>query len=362
MTAGQGTTDRSAITAPPVVGGGLIYVLDAAATVRAFDPATGGLVWERSLAVGNPAGGFFFDLFQSPGDDPEEGFGGGVAYAGGRVFVTTGFRQAHALDAATGEPIWTAQAESPIRAAPVAADGRVYVIDRDNRFVALDARNGGALWRHEAFAETASILGAGNAAATSDLVVVPYTNGDVFGLRAVNGRQLWNDSLTRTGGGDTLSSINDVAGRPVIDGNLVFAISHAGRFVAIDTRTGERAWTRDVGGTQTPWVAGEFVYVASNDGNLIAFEKRTGRAAWITYLGRWQDEDDREDPVDWTGPVMVSGRLVLTSTDGRMVVVSASDGSVVANYELSAPVTVTPIVSGDVVYLFDDDGELIALR
>jgi outer membrane protein assembly factor BamB len=194
------------------------------------------------------------------------------------------------------------------------------------------------------------------------MVVVPYTNGDLYAMRTANGREMWSDSLTRTGGGDTLSTINDIAARPVIDGGVVFAISHAGRFVAIDMLSGERIWTRDIAGVQTPWVAGGFVYVLSTSGNLVAIEKTTGRAAWITYLGRWQDEEDREDPIDWSGPVMIQGRLVLTSSDGRMLLVNAANGGIEAQYGLGDMSFIAPVVAGDVLYLLTDDGVLTAYR
>ena len=196
----------------------------------------------------------------------------------------------------------------------------------------------------------------------AELAIVGYTNGDLYALRTNNGRALWNDSLTRTGQADTLSSINDIAGRPALDGYVVYAISHAGRLVAVDTRSGERLWTRDVAGVQTPWVAGDYVYVAAMNGNLICFEKSSGRVAWTTYLGRWQDEQDREDPVEWSGPLMAQGHLVLVSTDGRMVVVAASTGAVEQTYQLGVGSIIAPIAANGTIYILNDDGVLTAYR
>jgi len=213
----------------------------------------------------------------------------------------------------------------------------------------------------------AAVNGASTSASTSpaasgDLVIIPYTNGDIYALRANNGRPLWNDSLTRTGSADSLSSINDIAGRPVIDGNLVFAISHAGRLVAIDSRTGERRWTRDLAGVQTPWVAGDYLYVVGMDGVLYCFEKTTGRVAWSTYLGRWQDEEAREDTVEWSGPLMANGNLVLTSTDGRIAVIAAQSGAVLQTYETGVGSIIAPIAANGALFILNDDGDLTAYR
>jgi outer membrane protein assembly factor BamB len=357
---GVSTSSDSAITASPIVANGLVFTLDAAANVRAFDEASGAQVWGVSLAPEDTSSDFYF--FSTAGDSPEEGYGGGLAYEGGRLFVTTGFREVVALDVRSGGRLWTKQTEAPFHTAPTVRDGRVYVMNRDNRAWALDAATGGELWNQEVFSETASILASGSPAVSSELAVVPYSNGDLYALRTNNGRPQWTDSLTRTGQADTLSSINDIAGRPVIDGFTVYAISHSGRLVAIDTRSGERIWTRDVAGVQTPWVAGDYVYVAAMDGNLFCLEKSTGRVAWVTYLGRWQDEQDREDTVEWSGPLMAQGHLVLVSTDGRMVVVAASTGAVEQTYQLGAGSIVAPIGANGTIYILNEDGVLTAYR
>ncbi len=354
------TSASSAITASPVTGGGMIFALDAAANVSAFDIQTGGVVWQASLAVGEAPSDFYF--FSSAGDSPDEGFGGGLAYADSRLFVNTGFGEIVALDARSGGRIWSKKVETPFHTSPTVRDGRVYTMNRDNRAWALDAATGAELWTHEVFAETASILASVSPAASSELVLVPYTNGDIYALRANNGRPVWFDTLTRTGQADSLSAINDIAGRPVLDGNLAFVVSHAGRLVGIDIFSGERIWTRDIAGVQTPVVAGDFLYVVAMDGNLMAIEKRSGRIAWIANLGRWKNEADREDPVEWSGPLMAQGNLVLVSTDGRMAIVTASTGAVVATYSIGTGSIIAPITAGGTIFTLDEDGRLIAYR
>lgn len=357
---GTSSSSDSAITATPIVANGMVFTLDAAANVRAFDVRSGGQVWGTSLATGDSPSDFYF--FSSAGDSPEEGYGGGMAYADGRLFVATGFREIVALDVRTGGRLWSKKVDTPFHTAPTARDGRVYTMNRDNRAWALDAATGAEVWTHEVFGETGSILASASPAANAEIVVMPYTNGDVYALRANNGRPLWSDSLTRTGEGDTLSSINDIAGRPVIDGFSVYAISHAGRMVAIDTRSGERLWTRNIAGVQTPVVAGQYLFVVSLDGVLYAIDKPTGRIAWDTYLGRWEDEQDREDTVAWSGPLLAQGHLILLSTDGRMVSVNAANGAVEQTSFLDTGSIVAPITANGMLFILNDDGELTAYQ
>ncbi len=79
---GQGSTAHSRLTAPPVVGGGRVFVLDAAAHVYTFDARNGSVLWTKSLA---PQGGdtslvntaTFGLIGQNTSIDPTKGFGGG---------------------------------------------------------------------------------------------------------------------------------------------------------------------------------------------------------------------------------------------------------------------------------------------
>ncbi len=59
--------------------------------------------------------------------------------------------------------------------------------------------------------------------------------------------------------------LDDIAGRPVIDRGVVYAISQSGLMAAFSVNTGERLWSRDIGGIQTPWAAGDYVYVLDNN-------------------------------------------------------------------------------------------------
>jgi hypothetical protein len=59
-----------------------------------------------------------------------------------------------------------------------------------------------------------------------------------------------------------------IRGRPVIDGDLVVAVSRNGIVAAIDLRT-RRTWDANVGGTG-PWLAGEFIFLISNNAELLA--------------------------------------------------------------------------------------------
>jgi len=364
--AGAGSGRDQRLNTRPVMADGSLYTLDAAGRVTAFDAETGREQWRVRLDPPEEAaegGGRFLGVVPVPGGGSRGGsFGGGLAIDGGLVFAHAGHGYVVALDASTGDEVWRQTAFTPFHTAPTVADGRVFLSTDDNELFALDARDGEVLWTHRGIAETARLLTAPSVAVLGEVVIAPYTSGEIVALRAQNGSELWSDSLTRAGGLTPLASINDIAASPVVIDNAVYAVSHSGIMGAFDLRTGERLWTQNVSGLHTPWVAGDFLFLITSDAEVVAMERTTGDVRWITQLSAFQNERRRTDRIAWAGPILAGGRLILASSEGRMVILDPSDGSIMEERRLDDPVFVPPIIANETVYVLTDDARVIALR
>jgi len=344
---GSESTDEERIVASPIVAAGRVYAVDAESQVSAFDAETGKKLWSVDLTP----------------DDEEEGLmAGGLAFEDGRLFVTTGFAQVVALDAATGKEIWRRPVNAPMHAAPTVRGGRVFAITLENSVYALSAQTGEVLWQHSAGVEIASILGGASPAVDEGVVVAPFSSGELAALRADTGRVLWTDSLATVKRTDVVSSLSQIRGRPIIDRGRVFAISHGGLMAALDLRTGQRIWEREVGGLESPWVAGDYLFVLTNDWELVCLARGTGRVFWVRQLPRFEDEEDRKDPIVWTGPILASDRLIVAGSHGEALAVSPYDGRVLGRQELPDGVAVAPIAANGTVYVLANDAQLVALR
>jgi len=345
---GQGSNNRSQIAAPPVIADGRLFFLDADHRVHAIDVASGDRVWTETL--------------RPRGTRDRVARGGGVAAAGGRVYVTTGFGFVVALDANNGDEVWRANGGAPFHSAPTYAGGRVYATTNDSELISIDAATGEVGWTYQAIAEPARILSASSVAVDGETVIAPFASGEVVALLGANGRRLWSDSLSRTGRLTSLSAINDIAGRPVVDNGVVYAASHSGVLGAIDQRTGQRIWARSFASTQTPWIAGDVLYAVSVDGELAAFDRTTGNAFWVSQLRRYEDEGDRRGRVAWTGPIMVNSQLVLANSLGDVVAVSPLTGQTVSTADLRDPVFIPPVTANGDIFFVTDKARLIVLR
>ncbi|MEQ9315685.1 MAG: PQQ-binding-like beta-propeller repeat protein, partial [Henriciella sp.] len=240
--AGTGSSRKSALTTPPVANDTTIFVIDSKQTVRAFDVNTGRRVWQRELKSGNSR--------------DKVGIGSGLAVAGDRLIVASGFGFVSALDVSNGAELWRRDMEAPMTGSPTIKDGRAFVSSNNNEVFALDINDGQVVWTDQAIAESARVLGSPSSAAIEDIIITPYSSGEIIAYLAANGRRLWTEALSRPGRFTPISSINDIASRPVVGGGLVFAANQSGVMAAIDGRSGNRVWVQPVGSTSAPALAG----------------------------------------------------------------------------------------------------------
>jgi outer membrane protein assembly factor BamB len=345
---GSGSSSSRILTTPPVVADGKVFAKDALGTVTAYNADTGQRVWSVTLTP-------------EKARDSDE-FGGGLAYYGGRLFVTTGFAVVYSLDANDGKEVWNSQVSAPVRGAPLVFGDRVFAISIDNKLHALAAVDGADLWSFSGLQEVSGYIGGNSPAGSGDIVVAPFTSGELVGLRLENGRTVWNESLVGPRReARAFGNLADIRGRPVIDRGVVLAMGSAGTLAAIDLRTGQRLWERNIGGSQTPWAAGRFVFVVTSSADVACVERDTGKVKWVTPLTQYVDQK-RRNPILWAGPVLAGDRLLVGGTTGELLALSPYSGEILGKINIGSPIRLAPVVANRVAYVLTDNGRLIALR
>ena len=354
--AGAGSDTNRALTAAPVADNGRIFLIDAKQTVFAVDAETGKTIWKKELDSGNKR--------------DKRAFGGGLAVAGDKLVVASGYGFVTALDIMSGASIWKRVTEAPMTGSPSIHDGRIFIVSNNNEFSALRLEDGAIEWTDQAIAESARVLSSPSPAAVDDLVVTPYSSGEVIAYLPANGRRLWSDSLTRAGRFTPISAINDIASRPVLANGLVFASSQSGVLAAIDGRSGTRVWALPFGTTQAPALSGEFLFAVGVDGQLVCVEAATGRVVWVQQLQQFEKVKKRKGRISYSGPLIASNRLVVLSSDGRLLAYSPQNGELSEEKQLvktgrfssGAGFFLEPIAYDGRLILLADNGTLFSVR
>ena len=234
-------------------------------------------------------------------------------------------------------------------------------MDATDQLLSYAEADGTPGWTYQALEEPARFLRASSPAVSGETVVAPFASGEITALQAGNGTELWSYVLSLTNRNNALSEIRDIAGRPVSYRGDVLAGSHSGVFAAVDLRSGQPRWSLPITTTTSPWPAGDAIYVVDQFGKLICISREAGQVYWIVDLDKGVAAKKR--PV-WSGPVLVSDRVVVLSTAGELRALDPKTGKLVKslNLKVKGGATISPAIAGGELLIATEDAELLAVR
>lgn len=346
---GEGNSRRARITSEPVVAGGVIYTVDARATVTATS-TDGQTLWSRNLTPGR--------------DNASDASGGGVSVGNGQVYVTTGFGEITALNAATGQVLWVQDLDAPVNTGPTLNGDLVYVVSRDSTAWALETNNGRVRWQRSGTPSSANFGGGASPAVSGEFAIFPFPSGEIAATYPRGGLPRWSTVVSGDRLGRAASLINDIAGDPVISGNRVYIANFGGRTVALDLDDGSRIWTAGEGAVSPVWPTGDSVFLINDVNELVRLDGSNGTAVWRISLPNFEEgRTVRQRSVfAHYGPVLAGGRLIVTSSDGLIRQFDPRSGALIATIDLPGGAASAPVVADETLYVLNKDGQLHAFR
>ncbi len=345
---GEGSSRHKRIVATPVIKDNRVYVVDASQTISVYDTESGSRIWRHELKSGSKR-----DV---------TAVGNGLAIAGDKLIVTSGYGFVSAHSLTDGTELWRHQTDAPLSSSPVILGERAFITSTNNELYAIDLANGAVIWTDQAIAETARILSSPSPAVNQDLLVAPFSSGELIAYIPANGRRLWQDTLTTQGRFTPLSAINDIAGRPSIEDGVVYAASYSGVVTAIDARSGQRIWSILFGSRQGPVAAGPYLFVVGVDGQVACLNKIDGKVVWVRDLPAYKNQTQKQNRIVWSGPLIVSDRVIVTSSEGELVALSAKTGETVGELKIGSEIYVPPVAGSGRIFVLSDSGQLTAIK
>ncbi|MBR6356115.1 MAG: PQQ-binding-like beta-propeller repeat protein [Alphaproteobacteria bacterium] len=345
---GAGASKREILMAKPLVKGNVLYTLDADGALSAFNLADGEKLWRVELMSENK-----YAVATSMK-------GVGLTMQNDTIFITMGFGSVVAVKAKDGTKIWEQNLRAPLRIAPTYAAGKVFVQNINNRFFALDALNGEILWDYDIAMENTTLVGGASAAYSPalDVAITGFSNGEIQAFGATIGTPLWSDNLVANRQAYSSTALHTVKASPVVEGETVYALGTADVLTAIDIRSGSRRWEKEIGGTQTPLLSGNTLFVVANTHDLVALDKSNGNILWATALNLGKKADD----ITVYAPIMLNDRLLVTLSDGRVMLFDAKSGKKINELDLKEDFNSAPIVAQGYVLFTTRNAKIIAYK
>jgi outer membrane protein assembly factor BamB/predicted MPP superfamily phosphohydrolase len=361
--------DGAVKSAGPVIANDCIVVTphdldaDPVGRIQVFDASNGRLLWQRRLGDG-----FFGSAVIAPagipevGDDEKAHWRTDPINNDKHIFLQSMTGQVYCLSLQSGNILW--QQQLGPRAGRVCPESvaltEELVLAGDSTCFAAFHRSTGQqhwIWPEDPLARVGSFRTAA-AAAGAGVVLVgsAYDENGVLALDCGTGKLRWTC-------GDR---------QHARFGNAVFAddcfyFFGPRELTCVTATTGKVKWqtSSDPWSYAAPLVTDERVFAATSNGRLMALDRQTGRCLWTRTFNRSLAPlhyDNSEASGQLASPARCGRHILYPSSDGHLYAVDAETGNTVWKESFEMPLTSTPVVRDDRLFLITPEATLWNFR
>lgn len=329
----------------PLLHGNRLFVADNKGQVRCLNAQNGRVVWEVNTGLRIASG-------------PGLGMGSGNESTDNLLLFGTHDAEVLALRIDNGAVAWRSTVSSEVVAPPRGTEYGVAVRTIDDKVYMLDAATGKRLWVHAQNVPVLTLRGTSAPVLAGEMIVVGFANGTLDAYNVRDGTLVWEARVGVPQGRSELEQMIDVDADPVVVDGVIYAVSFQGRLVAVEQDSGRLLWSREMSVYTDFVVDQDKIYITDQTGHVWALDRGTGAALW---------KQDKLHGRGVTGPVVQGDFLIVADVEGVVHWLARDDGHFVARYALgeesgSIPISITPLVSNDIVYVRGNKGNLEALQ
>lgn len=327
----------------PAFQDGTVYAADRHGVVKAMNIADGKEVWR-------------VDLSEKTGwlsRNRPALLSGGVTVAGAHAYVGSEKAQVYALNTADGTIAWQARVAGEALSRPIVSDGLVLVHTSNGILQALNESDGAVKWTVNLDMPSLSLRGESAPTTAYGAAIVGGDNGRVSAVLMQQGQMIWQQRISQATGATEIDRLSDVDTTPVVVNGVVYALAYNGNLTALDLRSGQIMWKRELGSVNDFVVDGGRIYLVDQNDRLLALNTEGGVTLWTQsdLLHR-----------NLTAPALYNGYLVVGDSEGYMHWINTDDGRFVAQQKVDGSGFLTePVVANDKLLIQAKDGTLYAI-
>lgn len=278
----------------------------------------------------------------------------GPAAAYGVIVVATAKGEVAAFSEEDGSPKWKVSVGANVVATPAVAADTVVVLAADGTIHALARDNGESRWTYNTTVPPLSLHANAAPLIADNRVYVGTSGGKLMGLDLSTGVAGWELRVATNTGRTELERMADIAADLLlVDGSTLYSVGFQSQLTATDVASARRRWQFDVSSVNAMAESLGNVYVSDTTGNVLAVDRASGKVSWKQPDFAWRH---------LSNPVVVGSVLAVGDNDGYVHLLGQSDGQVRGRVSVAGGPLVSLQARGDVLYCWDDNGDLSAWR
>ncbi|WNN43319.1 MULTISPECIES: outer membrane protein assembly factor BamB [Winslowiella] len=319
-----------------------VFAADRHGIVKALDAANGKQKWKVDLSEKT---GFF-------SRNRSALLSGGVTAGGEHIYIGSERAQVYALNSADGSIAWQTNVAGEAMSRPVVSDGLVLIHTSNGMLQGLDQASGAVKWSVNLDMPALSLRGESAPATAFGAAIVGGDNGRVSAVMMNQGQLIWQQRISQPSGATEIDRLSDVDTTPVVVNGVVYALAYNGNLTALDLRSGQILWKREIGSVSDLIVDAGRIYLVDQDDRVMALSVEGGVSIW-----RQSDLLHR----NLTSPVLYNGYIVVGDSEGYLHWINTDDGRFVAQQKVdSSGLQSEPVVASDKLLIQANNGEVYA--
>lgn len=324
-----------------------IYAMNGRGKLYCLDRYTGKRLWASKVAKQVPFGTF----------------SGGITNNKSIIYIASNTSDVIAFDISSRKILWKKTLDDIVKSTPVYISGKLIVTTASNRTYALEASTGNILWTYATDKEQMSISMLGTPAIYKGNIICVYSNGDVVSLKLADGSVNWYEvlvpkSIVRSGS----ASLLHISASPIVIDDKVFVVNSFSTMSLFDAQTGIRIWSKDIGTMSQPAIVNKDWLFLLSDMDLLCISLKDGNIKWhINDYQKLIRKGRKFKKCTWFGPMIVNNQVWIFSELGHIFKYDTSTGKFLAQIYLDKVWYMdTPVIVGDTMYA-QGDGWIYAI-
>ncbi len=218
--------------------------------------------------------------------------------------------------------------------------------------VALDAMTGEKKWTFRSQLPALTVRGTGEPIIKDGIVFSTFDNGRLGAFQLNTGFFLWDGPISFVSGSSELENLLDADSSPVAVNQLIFAVNYQGNLTAFDTTQKRPVWNAKASSFHSPVVGNGMIMVIQDNGSILSFASGNLQPSWTSeeYLLR-----------ELSNGVMFKNMMLVGDIEGYLHVINPLTGKTVGRKKVSGNLIKSIVTFGDLVYIVDQDSNLVAI-